>query len=95
MLAIEACVRAYGLALLVLQGPEEARVDAAQLDQQPVELDLAQHQRQRAGADQRAAFHHGEVHDHRAHADEGAVLDRAGMQQRHVADGDVLADQAG
>ncbi|MCB9748479.1 MAG: hypothetical protein H6713_00590 [Myxococcales bacterium] len=32
VLAIEACVRAYGLALLVLQGLDEARVDAAQLE---------------------------------------------------------------
>ncbi len=44
------------------------------------------------GGDHRAAFHDRLVHHHRAHADEAAVFQGAGVQQRHVADGDVVAD---
>ena len=46
----------------------------------------------RAGGDHGAAFHHGPVEDHRAHADEGAVLDGAGMDERHVPDHHAVAD---
>src|ERR1700716_3442708 len=38
-----------------------------------------------------AAFHHRAVQDGGVHANEGIVLDLAGMQQRHVSDRDVAA----
>src|SRR5512132_1579736 len=48
---------------------------------------------QRAGRHHRSAFDQTAVHDRRPHADEAAVLQRAGVQQRHVADGDIGADE--
>jgi len=47
---------------------------------------------ERASGDHRAALDHAIVQHRGVHADEGVVLDGAGVQERHVADRDVLAD---
>src|SRR6185312_921855 len=47
---------------------------------------------QGTGRDHRALLHHDAVHHGRRHADEAVVFERAGVDQRHVTDGDVLAD---
>src|SRR6266851_4251702 len=46
----------------------------------------------RACRDPGAALDHRAVHDAGLHADEARILERAGMDQRHVADGDMGAD---
>src|SRR5258708_33645807 len=45
-----------------------------------------------AGRDRGAALDHRAVHDAGLHADEARILERAGVDQRHVADGDMGAD---
>src|SRR5690606_2792935 len=50
---------------------------------------------QRAGADETVLLHHRAVEHDRAHADETGVADPAGVDDRLVADGDVLAYDRG
>ena len=45
-----------------------------------------------AGGDEAARFHMREIDDGGAHADEAIILERAGMQQHLMADGDAVAD---
>src|SRR5260370_8058361 len=46
----------------------------------------------RAGRDPGAALDHRAVHDAGLHADEARILERAGVDQRHVAHGDMGPD---
>src|SRR5690606_24094064 len=50
---------------------------------------------QRAGADEAVLLHYGAVEHDRAHADQAGIGDAAGVDDRLVADGDVLADHRG
>src|SRR5690606_3488 len=50
---------------------------------------------QRTGADVAVVLDHHAVHHRRAHADQGAIADGAGVHDGAVADGDVVADGRG